>query len=32
MGDDRMLVVETGGASGEKADFDEIRGFFEFEE
>lgn len=32
VGDNRMLVVETGGASGEKADFDEIRGFFEFEE
>lgn len=32
VGDDHMLVVETDGASGEEADFDEIRGFFEFEE
>lgn len=29
---DHMLVVETDGVSGEEADFDEIRGFFEFEE
>lgn len=32
VGDNRMLVVETSGLSGEEADFDEIRGFFEFEE
>ena len=31
VGDNRMLVVETSGLSGEEADFDEIRGFFEFE-
>lgn len=29
---DRMLVVETSGLSGEEADFEEIRGFFEFDE
>lgn len=29
---DHMLVVETDGLSGEKADFDEIREFFEMEE
>lgn len=28
----RMLVVETSGLSGEEADFEEIRGFFEFDE
>ena len=30
VGDDHMLTVETDGRSGQKADFDEIRGFFEF--
>ena len=32
VGDDHMLVVETSGLSGEKADFEEIREFFEFQE